>query len=69
MYRAADGRVLLLQATALDEDAAMALLASLRSKGDVLVVLNLPEDDPCSTALRRLGGEVGVRQHEMALDL
>ena len=69
VYRAAEGRVLLLQATALDDDTAMALLASLRSKGDVLVVLNLPDDDPCSTALRRLGGHVGVRQHEMALDL
>jgi ribosomal protein S18 acetylase RimI-like enzyme len=69
VYREAGGRVLLLQAAALDEDAATALIAALRRQGDALVVLNLPEDDPSATALERLGGRLGVRQHELALEL
>jgi hypothetical protein len=69
VYRAAAGRVLLLQAAARDDDAATALIAALRREGNALVVLNLPENDSCATALERLGGRIDVRQHELALEL
>jgi GNAT superfamily N-acetyltransferase len=69
VYRAAGGRVLLLQATAGKDDAATDLIAALRREGDALVVLNLPEDDPCAAVLERLGGRIDVRQHELALAL
>jgi ribosomal protein S18 acetylase RimI-like enzyme len=44
------------------------LLRALRTLGPVSV-LNVPEDDPATTALRALGASVAVRQHEMMLDL
>jgi ribosomal protein S18 acetylase RimI-like enzyme len=44
------------------------LLRALRGLGPVSV-LNLPEDDPATAALRELGGSVVVRQHEMLLEL
>jgi ribosomal protein S18 acetylase RimI-like enzyme len=44
------------------------LLRGLRSLGPVSL-LNLPEEDPAAAVLRRLGGSVRVRQHEMVLDL
>lgn len=69
VYRAAAGRVFLLQAAARDDEAATALIAAQRRQGDALVVLNLPEDDPCAAALERLGGRIDVRQHELALEL
>jgi ribosomal protein S18 acetylase RimI-like enzyme len=44
------------------------LLAALRRLGTVSV-LNLPADDPAAAALRAIGGDVVVRQHEMLLEL
>jgi hypothetical protein len=45
------------------------LLEAARSLGESLSILNLPEGDPAGNALRVLGGQVAVRQHEMALAL
>jgi GNAT superfamily N-acetyltransferase len=69
VYRAAGGRVLLLQAAARDEEAATALLRALQARGNAVIALNLPETDVCTGALERLGGRVDVRQHEMALEV
>jgi hypothetical protein len=44
------------------------LLQALRTFGDAYV-LNLPAEDPAASVLRRLGGSVVVRQHEMLLEL
>jgi hypothetical protein len=44
------------------------LLRALRTFGDGYV-LNLPMDDPAAAALRALGGELVLRQHEMLLEL
>jgi ribosomal protein S18 acetylase RimI-like enzyme len=52
-----------LQLDARDEDAAAALL----SRGAKLSYVNVPEGDVASAALRRLGGELSLRQFEMAL--
>lgn len=50
-----------LQLEARDEDAAVALL----SRGTKLHYVNVPEGDPASAALRRLGGDLTLRQFEM----
>lgn len=52
-----------LQLTAADEDTAAALL----SRGTAVQYVNVPEGDVASGALRRLGGELTLRQFEMAL--
>ena len=44
------------------------LLRSLQALGPISL-LNLPTDDPAASALRSLGANVVVRQHEMLLDL
>lgn len=51
------------QLEARDEDAAAALL----SRGTVLNYVNVPEGDVAIGALRRLGGELRLKQFEMAL--
>lgn len=51
-----------LQLEAQDEDAAVALL----SRGTPMSFLNVPEGDVASGALRRLGGELRLRQLEMS---
>jgi ribosomal protein S18 acetylase RimI-like enzyme len=56
-----NGNVLQLRAD--DEDAAVALL----SRGTALTFVNVPEGDVASRALRRLGGELTLRQYEMEL--
>ncbi len=58
------GAVQLLQLTGEAE----AILRSLRRLG-TLSILNLPADDPAASALRALGANVVVRQHEMLLEL
>jgi ribosomal protein S18 acetylase RimI-like enzyme len=52
-----------LQLDARDEDAAVELL----SRGVQLQYVNVPEGDIASAALRRLGGDLRLRQFEMAL--
>jgi len=52
-----------LQLTAPDEDAATALL----SRGTAIQFVNVPEGDVASAALRRLGGELTLRQYELQL--
>jgi ribosomal protein S18 acetylase RimI-like enzyme len=52
-----------LQLGAPDEDTATALL----SRGTALQFVNVPEGDVASGALRRLGGELTLRQYEMRL--
>jgi len=52
-----------LQLVAETEDAAVALL----SRGRALHYLNVPEGDVASAAMRRLGGEMTMRQYEMTL--
>jgi GNAT superfamily N-acetyltransferase len=44
------------------------LLRALRTFGDVYI-LNLPADDPAAEVLRKLGGTIMIRQHEMCLEL
>ena len=65
LRRAGDG-VSILQLVARDEDAAVELLAAARARGATLRFVNVPEGDPASTALQRLGGRLEVRQLEMA---
>jgi ribosomal protein S18 acetylase RimI-like enzyme len=67
-YEVDGGAVLLkgtnvLQLSARDEDTAAALL----SRGAKLTYVNVPEDDVASAALRALGGQMTLRQFEMAL--
>jgi ribosomal protein S18 acetylase RimI-like enzyme len=52
-----------LQLAARDEDAAVALL----SRGTALNYVNVPEGDVAGGAMRRLGGELRLRQFEMEL--
>ena len=44
------------------------LLRALSTFGDAYV-LNLPAEDPAAQVLRKLGGSVTIRQHEMLLEL
>ncbi len=53
----------ILQLTATDEGTATALL----SRGTAVQFVNVPEGDVASGALRRLGGELTLRQFEMQL--
>ena len=46
-----------------------AVLRAVRGLGETVSLVNLPVDDPAATALRQLGGEVVVRQHELLLEL
>jgi hypothetical protein len=51
------------QLEARDVDAAAALL----SRGTALNYVNVPEGDVASAALKRLGGELRLKQFEMVL--
>jgi hypothetical protein len=68
VVRAQNGRVAVQQIVGTDA-ACTELLEAARSLGESLSILNLPEGDPAGNALRVLGGQVAVRQHEMALAL
>jgi GNAT superfamily N-acetyltransferase len=61
LYRERDGRLGVLQLEARDEDAAAKLL----SRGLPLSYVNVPEGDPASAALARLGGKLDLRQFEL----
>jgi ribosomal protein S18 acetylase RimI-like enzyme len=66
VVRVSNGRVAVQQIAGSD-DATTELIAAARGLGDSLSILNLPEGDPAGAALESLGGQVAVRQHEMAL--
>jgi len=67
LFRVANGRVSVLQLEAADEEAAATLLAATRARGTSLHYVNVPEGDPASAALARLGGNLDLRQFEMSL--
>jgi ribosomal protein S18 acetylase RimI-like enzyme len=68
IYTLADGSARLLQIAASDEAVAAMLLHSAAGAAP-LSLGNLPEGEPASQAIRDLGGELVVRQHEMRLAL
>lgn len=60
-------RVGVAQLEARDEDAAAELLRAARARGESVHFMNVPEADPASQALRRLGGSLDLRQFEYEL--
>ena len=60
-------RVGVAQLEARDEEAAATLLTAARGRGEALHFMNVPEGDPASGALRRLGGSLDLRQFEYEL--
>jgi ribosomal protein S18 acetylase RimI-like enzyme len=60
-------RVGVAQLEARDEEAATTLLTAARGRGEALHFMNVPEGDPASGALRRLGGSLDLRQFEYEL--
>ena len=67
LFRVSGELASVLQLAAVDEESAAALLAAVRARGQSLRCGNVPEGDPAAPALRKLGGELEVRQLEMAL--
>jgi ribosomal protein S18 acetylase RimI-like enzyme len=67
LVRAGGGRASVLQLAAGNEQAAADLMAAARGLGAVHFV-NVPEGDPASAALERLGAVLEVRQHELVLE-
>jgi ribosomal protein S18 acetylase RimI-like enzyme len=67
IYRPSDTSVQLIQIAGA-ETACRVLLEGLRAHGQVTLV-NLPEGDPASAALRSLGADCRLRQREMLLEL
>jgi GNAT superfamily N-acetyltransferase len=65
LYRVAGDVVSVLQLAARDEKAAAELLRAMRRRAGSLRFVNVPEGDPAASALRKLGGELEVRQLEM----
>jgi hypothetical protein len=60
-------RVGVAQLDARDENAAAELLSAARARGESLHFMNVPDTDPASAALRRLGGSLDLRQFEYEL--
>ena len=60
-------RVGVAQLDARDEDAATELLSAARARGESLHFMNVPDTDPASAALHRLGGSLDLRQFEYEL--
>ncbi len=67
LIRVTGPRVGIAQLAASDEEAAAELLAAARGRGESLHFMNVPETDPASAALRRLGGSLDLRQFEYEL--
>jgi hypothetical protein len=67
LYRAQGDHVNVVQLEARDEHAAGELLAAAMAHGSALSFVNVPEGDPASAALARLGGVLRLRQFEMVL--
>ena len=66
LYRVAGDVTSVLQLAARDENAAVELLGAMRRRGRSLRFVNVPEGDPAVRAIRKLGGELEVRQLELA---
>jgi hypothetical protein len=66
LVRSGSGRASVLQIAAETVDDAADLLAAARALG-ALHLVNVPEGDPASAALARLGGALDLRQHELVL--
>jgi len=74
LYRMDGPRVTILDAAAAPRRRTQAIEALLRAlirerAGNVVRFVNLPQDDPASEAMHRVGAEVERQQHEMTLDL
>jgi len=74
LYRMEGRRVNVLDAAAAPGQRTQKVEALLRAlirerAGNPLRFVNLPQDDPASEAMRRVGAEVERQQHEMTLDL
>jgi ribosomal protein S18 acetylase RimI-like enzyme len=69
LFRVSGDTVMVLQLGALDAGAAEELLRAVRGRAQRLRFVNVPEGDPATEALARLGGELEIRQLEMALTL
>lgn len=67
LIRVTGQRVAVAQLDARDVDAAAELLAAARARGEALHFMNVPEGDPASIALNRLGGSLDLRQFEYEL--
>ena len=67
LIRVSGPRVGVEQINASDEDAAAELLSAARARGESLHFMNVPDTDPASAALRRLGGSLDLRQFEYEL--
>jgi hypothetical protein len=67
LIRVSGPRVSIVQLEARDEAAAALLLGAARGRGEALHYVNLPEGEPASDALRRLGGRLDLRQFEYEL--
>jgi ribosomal protein S18 acetylase RimI-like enzyme len=65
LVRVAGSRVGVLQLAAEDDRAAARILAAARGRGELLHYVNVPEGDPATRALARLGGSLDLRQHEL----
>lgn len=65
LFRAAAGRVNVLQLEARDEAVAAQLVRALRHRGDSLHYVNVPEGDPAAAALESLGAQLDLRQFEL----
>jgi len=68
LIRVTGPRVTVAQLEARDADAAAELLAAARARGEALHFMNVPEGDPASVALHRLGGSLDLRQFEYELN-
>jgi len=74
LYRMDGPRVNILDAAAAPRQRTQAIEALLRAlirerAGSLVRFVNLPQDDPASEAMHRVGAEVERQQHEMTLDL
>lgn len=69
VVRITKGLATIVQLATPSDDAYDRLLERIRGLGETVLLMNLPDDDPASGALRRLAGDPAIRQHEMLLEL
>jgi acetyltransferase (GNAT) family protein len=66
LFKVGSGTVDVLQLGARTPGAAVELLKAMRGRASRVRLVNVPEGDVASDAMRRLGGRLEVRQHELA---